>query len=384
MNRYDFTTVKPDRSTDCNVYTRMDAMGITTPDAIPFAVAEMMFPIAPPILDALHKTADNAYFGYRQNEAPFRQAVCAWMAKKGAALTPEQIVPSHGVVTGLGNAIRAYTQPGDPVLIQPPVYGPFMQVLRENERRIVENPLILRDGRYEMDFADMEQKLLQGVKLFILCSPHNPVGRVWTRAELSRVHALCARFGVPVLSDEIHQDILRPGVEFTPYMLLDPDCAAFSAASKTFNIAGLSQAYFYTKNEEKLRLFENAAKRDSGEVFNPFGMAATAAAYTHGEAWMREMLAVVYENADMLQSRAEALGLPMPRLEGTYLCWLDMRPLGLDAKALQELLVRAGIEATQGSFFGPVGEGFIRLNVACPTQALQAAIARLERALAQR
>lgn len=380
--RYDFTTIKPDRNTDCCVYTRMEEMGIQDADAIPFAVAEMMFPIAPPILDALHQTAENAYFGYRQNEEPFRQAVCAWMAKKGVELTKEQIVPSHGVVTGLGNAVRAYTKPGDPILIQPPVYGPFMQVIRENERRIVENPLVLRDGRYEMDFADMEEKLLQGVKLFILCSPHNPVGRVWTREELTRVHALCARFDVPVLADEIHQDILRPGVAFTPYASIDPSCAAFSAASKTFNIAGLSQAYFYSKDENKRALFEKAAMRDSGEVFNPFGMAATAAAYMRGEEWMREMLTVVYENADMLRERVRALGIAMPKPEGTYLCWLDMRTLGLDAAALQALLVRAGIEATPGAFFGAAGDGFIRLNVACPSLCLQTALARLEREIA--
>ncbi len=380
--RYDFTTIKPDRNTDCCVYTRMEEMGIQTPDAIPFAVAEMMFPIAPPILEALHQTAENAYFGYRQNEAPFRAAVCAWMAKKGVALTPEQLVPSHGVVTGLGNAVRAYTKIGDPIMIQPPVYGPFMQVIRENERRIVENPLVLRDGRYEMDFADMEQKLLQGVKLFILCSPHNPVGRVWTREELARVHELCARFGVPVLADEIHQDILRPGTEMTPYALIDPDCAAFSAASKTFNIAGLSQAYFYSRDEEKRALFEKTAMRDSGEVFNPFGMAATAAAYTQGEGWMREMLSVVYANADMVRERVRAMGIAMPLLEGTYLCWLDMRALGLDAAALQALLVRAGIEATPGAFFGAAGDGFIRLNAACPALPLQNALSRLERAIA--
>ncbi len=382
--QYDFLTVSPNRKTDCTVYTRLAQMGITAEDAVPFAVAEMMFPTAPEILAALHETVDNAYFGYMQNEAPFRRAICAWMADKGVRIEEKNIVPTHGVVAGLGFALRAFTAPGEAVMIQPPVYGPFRRMVEENGRKLVENPLVERDGRYEMDFADMEEKLEnQQVKLFILCSPHNPVGRVWERETLERLHALCARHGVLVLADEIHQDILPFGAAFTPYATIDPSCVAFSAASKTFDIAGLSQAYAYSADEERIKVLEAAAKRDASELFNPFGMAATAAAYTRCGAWMHEMLGVVADNIRLLEAylAAELPMLHMARPEGTYLCWLDMRELHMTEKERGALMLRAGMEITDGLFFGTGGEEHVRINAACPRACLLAALPRLKAAV---
>lgn len=378
---YDFTTVKPDRNTDCTVYQRLDELGIKQQDAIPFAVAEMMFPVAPPILKALHRTADNAYFGYRQNEMSFREAICKWMAEKGVSVKPEQIATTHGVVAALGSAVRAFSEAGDSVLIQPPVYGPFFDVIKNNGRRLVENPLAFKNGRYEMDFEDLEAKLRsQNIKLMILCSPHNPVGRVWERETLERLHGLCARYGAQVLADEIHQDILPFGAKQTPYALIDPLCISFSAASKTFNIAGLSQAYAYSADKGKLERFIECAQRDAAELFNPFGMAATAAAYEDCGDWMKEMLAVVAENIEFAR---EFIGKRLPKLqmarpEGTYLCWVDMRGLGLTQKDTDALLQRAGMEVTPGCFFGTQGKSFVRLNVACPKRCLEAALLRLE------
>ena len=378
---YDFTNVKPDRNTDCTVYERLDSLGVKQTDAVPFAVAEMMFQPVPQVLSALHRTADNSYFGYRQNEKEFRKSVCAWMAKKGVKVEPDEIVATHGVVAGLGFAVRAFTNVGDAVLIQPPVYGPFFDVVRNNGRRLVENPLKVKDGRYEMDFDDMEAKLkTENIKLMILCSPHNPVGKVWERETLERLHELCDRYGVEVLADEIHQDIIPFGKTQTPYALIDPKCVAFSAASKTFNIAGLSQAYAYSADHDKVKKLNEGAIRDSSELFNPFGMAATVAAYNEGGEWMKEMLCVIGDNMkfayDFISQRLPALKMTLP--EATYLCWVDTRDLGLSVKETDALLLRAGMEVTPGSFFGSEGEGFIRLNVACPKHCLETALARLE------
>lgn len=382
--QYDFESVKPDRSTDCMVYNRLHEMGIDAADAIPFAVAEMMFPTAPEIIKALHATAENSYFGYMQNELPFRKAVCAWLSKKGVSAETENIVPTHGVVAGLGIALRAFSSPGDAVLIQPPVYGPFRRVVMENGRRLVENRLVQRDERYEMDLADMEEKLKnEKPKLFILCSPHNPVGRVWERETLERVYALCKKNHTQVIADEIHQDILPFGAIFTPYATIDPSVISFSAASKTFDIAGLSQAYAYSADKEKVKRLKEGAERDAGELFNPFGMAATSAAYEHCERWMGEMLEVVAQNIRLLDAflREELPMLHMTPPEGTYLCWVDLRELKLSAKEKDALMRRAGMEITDGTFFGTGGEDYIRVNVACPAEPLRAALKRLKTAV---
>lgn len=380
--RYDFTSIRPTRAADSRAYAKLDAMGFFDEAAVPLGVAEMMFPTAPAILQALHDIVENAYFGYMQNEAPFRAAVCRWMEERRGlkGLKEEQIVATHGVVAALGFSIRAFSKPGEGVMIQPPVYGPFARLVRENGRRLVENRLLLRDGRYEMDFADMEEKFQrEKPALFLLCSPHNPVGRVWTRAELERVHALAAQYGVQVVADEIHQDILPFGIPFTPYASVEPGALCMSAASKTFDIAGLSQGYAYCMDEVRLSRFRTQAARDAGDCFNPFGMAATAAAYTHCAGWMEEMLAVTADNIRFIKAFVDEKlpGVSMSMPEGTYLCWLDMGALGLSEAEKGALLRRAGLDITDGLFFGTGGEGHIRINAACPRRCLEAAMERL-------
>jgi cystathionine beta-lyase len=286
-------------------------------------------------------------------------------------------------------AVRAFTNEGDGVLIQRPVYYPFSHAIHPNNRKIVNNPLIFSDGRYEIDFVDFERKLAEsGAKLFIFCSPHNPVGRVWSREELKRLGAICLEHGCTIVSDEIHCDFVFPGNKHTVFASvsreLEDSLVTCTAPSKTFNLAGLQISNIIIRNEELRRKFRAEIHRTGCSEANIFGLAACRAAYESGGDWLRGLLAYLNANLSFLREFLRE-NIPRARLvepDGTYLIWIDFRPLGLSPAALNELIVnKAKLWLDDGAMFGEEGAGFQRVNIACPRATLSAALTRLKAAV---
>ena len=369
--RYDFETLIPAKDRCAPVWDMIRRGGVTDPDAICYGVAETKFPLAPEIKAALHACVEDEYFGYIEgnNDA----LVCDFFARRhGWALQPEWLTQSYGVVSAIGVCIRAFTEPGEGVIIQTPVYNPFAENILMNDRRVVENPLLRKETRFEMDFEDLERKAADpAAKLMVLCSPHNPVGRVWSREELLRVWDICSRNGVTVVSDEIHCD-LTYGAKHTMFGSVSPEaeqgCVVCTAPSKTFNVPGLVTSNIIVPNPELRECFR-AEMDKAGHFLNIPGLAAEAAAYTVCDVWLDELQSYLGENAALFY-RLVKEKLPnawMPEMEGTYLAWLDLNDLGLDDEALQKLVMeQAQLYVNMGHIYGKEGRGFVRVNLACP------------------
>lgn len=287
-----------------------------------------------------------------------------------------------GVVTAMGIAIRALTEPGDGVIIQTPVYPPFAGSVRNNGRTLIENPLKCVDGVYTMDFEDLEEKAAHA-KMLLLCSPHNPVGRVWTTEELKKLGEICVKHGLYVLSDEIHFDLDYTG----RHMVLTEACPELqnhaiicTAPSKTFNLAGNALSNIFIANEEIRKKFQADQNVHCGHFLGTFGYASTTAAYEGGEAWLDALLLHLQKNRQILIERMHRIipGAVFSPLEGTYLQWIDLSCMGLPQDKLMEKLEQAQIYVNDGATFGTGGEGHIRFNLACPTSAIEAAMDRLE------
>ena len=285
--------------------------------------------------------------------------------------------------------VNTFTHPGDKVIVQPPVYYPFFSVIKDNGRQIVNNPLIYKDGRYYMDFDDLESKAQDPqVKLLILCSPHNPVGRVWTKKELIRLGEICIKNNILVISDEIHCDILYPGITHTPFASVSEEFALSSltctAPSKTFNLAGLQTSTIIIPNKIYYNEYKNFLERVHLTQNNAFGLVALQAAYRHGEEWLDQLLAYLDEN---LRTLIESIDREIPQIkvvrpEGTYLVWLDCRGLGLDTEQLNDLMInKARVAFDDGIWFGIGGEGFQRINIACPRAYIHEAVKRIKKAV---
>ncbi|MEA5016600.1 MAG: MalY/PatB family protein [Candidatus Limiplasma sp.] len=349
---------------------------------LPLWVADMDFPAPPQVLADLQKAAAHGIFGYTAPKEPYYEALIGWFSSRyGLSFTRRDVVKTPGVVFALAQAVRAFTRPGDGVLIQPPVYYPFYQVIRDNGRRVVENPLAYRDQAYGLNLEDFERKVReQHVKLFLLCSPHNPVGRVWTRSELEAMNAICRRHGVDVLSDEIHCDFIYPGHVHTSFALVNENAVIATAPSKTFNLAGLQVANLIVKNAGLRRLLQEEIARSGYSQLNTLGLAACQSAYQKGGPWLEGLLAYLGENLRLIRSFL-AEKLPKVRLvepQGTYLLWLDFSAYGLPQEELDRRIVQgAGLWLDSGTMFGPQGEGFQRLNMACPKATLSTALGRL-------
>ena len=359
---------------------------------LPLWVADMDFPAAPPIQAAIRKRAEHGVFGYASKGKRYLSAVAGWMQRRhGFLVEQEWIVPTPGVVPGLHLCVRRFTKPGDKILIQPPVYHPFRYSIERNQRVVAANPLILDNGRYQMDFAQLEQTCQDPeVKLAILCSPHNPVGRVWSTDELTRFAEICTRHDVLVMADEIHGDLIMPGHKFVSYGSLDESLTenviVGTAPSKSFNLAGLQTANLIIRNQtlrEELR-----AEMAATGLFtvNPFGIVATEAAYNEGEPWLAAVISHIDANLDLLEAYVSEHIPPLKviRPEGTYLAWVDCRALGLAGDALHSLMMdKAKIYLDRGDVFGPEGEGFMRFNVACSRSILEQALSRVRREVDQ-
>ena len=362
-------------------------------DVLPLWVADMDFQAPACVLEALHRAVDHGIFGYSEAKGDYFDAVSGWFRDRfGWKTRPEWLVKTPGVVFSISVAVQALTEPGDAVLVQPPVYFPFYSQVQENGRRIVRNPLRLENGHYEIDFEDLERKLRdEAVKMLILCSPHNPVGRVWTEAELRRLGALCERYGVTVVADEIHCDFAFPEHPHTMFLKANPQLAGqtlvCTAPSKSFNLAGLQASNIWIPDEGLRERFQGVMRRVGYSALNTLALEACRAAYAGGAEWLDQCRDYLRGNLDFLRDFLTER-LPEVRLiepEGTYFAWLDFRALGLSAEELERLVLRdARLWLDGGGMFGPEGDGFQRVVLACTRKTLREALERLARAVKDR
>lgn len=358
---------------------------------IPMWIADMDFKCPPSIAKAMKEAADREIFGYMAPDDEYYAAITNWYDRRfNWHIEKDEVIPMPGVVFAIATVIKALTEPGDKVLICEPVYYPFRGMIEANGR-ITEVSELKSNGRthYEFDFEDLDQKLAaDDVKLFILCSPHNPVSRVWTREELLKIAHLCAKNNVPVVSDEIHSDLVYGGHKNTPFALvadeLRDNFVICTAPTKTFNMAGIQASNVIAKNPE-LRKKINRAMEATG-CFEPnwMGMAALKGAYNEGEEWLEELLKYLEHNVEIVREElAKTDGkVKLVEPEGTYLLWLDCSALNMDDKALDEFFVhKTGLRFDAGTMFGESGSGFTRMNIACPEKTLREALERIVNAV---
>jgi cystathionine beta-lyase len=358
-------------------------------DLLPMWVADMDFQSPAPVIQALVERAQHGFFGYPWRSPAYYDSIIGWMRKRHSwDIRREWIVNAPGVVSALDLAVHALTQPGDKIVIQPPVYFPFFSIVRNNGRQLVENRLKFENGHYRMDLQDLEKQIDARTKALILCSPHNPVGRVWTPDELAALGELCIRKDLLILSDEIHSDLILNGHKHTPLATLTEELAqrtcTLIAPSKTFNLPGLGASAVIIPNGKLRTAFNNAVENFGLQVGNVFGIVALQAAYQYGEEWLKQMLDYVEGNvAYATRFLAERIpGIKFACPEGTYLLWLDCRGLGLSHTALRDLIIKqAKVALNDGPEFGSGGEGFQRMNLACPRSILEEGLVRIERAV---
>lgn len=385
----DFDTVPNRRGTNCFKYDFAREMGMPE-DVLPLWVADMDFPTAPAVLERLHALAEHGIFGYTGVKDAYFSAVHNWYAQRfGWETQRSWLVTTPGVVFAIAIAIRAFTQKGDAILIQQPVYYPFADKVTENDRQLVVNPLVLKNGRYEMDFADMERKIVDNrVKMLLLCSPHNPVGRVWTKEELLRVGEICQKHGVLVVSDEIHADFTYAGHTHRVFASVKSEFADFTitctAPSKTFNLAGLQNSNIFIPNRQLRHAYKKELSACGCGGTNCMGMAACQAAYEAGADWLEQLKQYLAGNLAYIRQflREKLPDIALIEPDGTYLVWLDLRKLGLTEQQQRQLIVQdAKLWLDTGTLFGQGGEGFERINIACPRTTIEQAMQRLEHAV---
>lgn len=361
-------------------------------DVLPMWVADMDFKAPEKVIDAIVQRAEHGIFGYTVIDDDVKNAIINWVAKRHQwNINAESLSFSHGVVTSLHMAIQAFTEPHDKVLIQTPVYTPFFNVIKQHDRTVVENPLVFDDNYYKIDFQDFEEKLKTGVKAFILCSPHNPIGRVWSADELKELARLCLKYDVLILSDEIHADLIYPGIRHTPIASLSEEIArqtvTFMAPSKTFNLAGLQASYMITPDKTKREQLDDQLAKQGLSQLNTLGNTALEAAYNHGEEWLDELKGIIKENHDYVVDMLEqhATGLTVTRTEGTYLLWIDCSALQLDSDALKTFMAeKAKVGLNAGAAYGDEGKQFMRMNIACPKATVEEGVNRIINALQNR
>ena len=363
-------------------------LGFPIPDdMIPMWLADTEFACPPVIVDAVKERAAKRIYGYCTPMEDYYQAICRWQQKRfGWEISPDWILPIPSVVAGINIAIRAFTDAQDGVIIQQPVYDPFEAIVNHTGRTLVVNQLLEQNGHFEINWAELERLAADPKNtMMILCSPHNPVGRVWTQEELNRVIDLCARNQVMLVSDEIHSDIVFSGHKHTPLLALDAKTAEhailLSAPSKTFNVAGLKMSHAIIPGKSIRDAFLKTQVAYSLDVKNTFGIESTVAAYTpQGEEWLEQLLAYLEGN---VQTVEDFLSQKLPkahmiRPEGTFLCWLDLSDFGFtDEELLQKIIRQAGVICVPGPWFGRGGQGHMRLNIGCPRKMLLAALERI-------
>ena len=394
--KYDFDRVFDRKNTDCVKWDLAEEL-FGYREIIPMWVADMDFPVAQPIIEALQRRAEHPFYGYTRPGSHVVEAVVERMKKKyGWKIEPEWVVFTPSVIPALNAALRLLTHPGDQVILQPPVYHPFFPAVTGSGCQIVNNVLKLINGQYQMDLVDLESKLAahgsmpgggNRIKALILCNPHNPVGRLWQRDELEKLGEIAAHYGITVISDEIHCEIIFKGYQHTPFASISPEFEQNSlvcmSPSKTFSLAGLEISNIIIPNRKLREGFLNAS---SGIMPGPnlFGYVALEAAYRQGDEWLEQALAYLQDNLafmlDYFKTKIRRIQVIHP--QGTYLVWLDCRGLGLNGQVLKQFFTgKAKLGLDEGAKFGVGGSGFMRMNIACPRLLLAEALRRLEMAV---
>lgn len=356
---------------------------------IPLWVADMEFKAPPAVLKALQKRLDHGIFGYTMRDDEYFEIIQNWLKLRYNWHVPKSSISfSPGVVSALAMSVMAFTKPGDKIIVQSPVYFPFFTTVENNGRRILNNQLKLIDGQYEMDFDDLEKQVDHNTKMIILSNPHNPVGRAWTKGELSKLADFAAEHNLLVVSDEIHADIIFSGHKHTPFASVSEDAAIRTitcmAPSKTFNLAGLSTSVVVSEDKDLLEEYNQMVDNYHIGLTSPFGLEALKAAYGQSEEWLDELIVYLEGNRDYIHQfvTSELDGVKSILPESTYLHWLDFRELGLSEDRVNHLLVKqAGIGLSNGAMFGAGGEGFQRLNFGCPRKTIEEALERLKKVL---
>lgn len=382
----DFDRIIDRKNTRCLKYDFAVKRGMPE-DVLPLWVADMDFETSSYIEDALTERVKEGIFGYSDVQTPYFEIIRDWMVRHHDWEPQEKwLIKTPGVVFALAMAVKAYTDPGDKVLLQQPVYYPFSEVITDNGREVVSNDLVLtEDGTYKIDFADFEQKIIaNGIKLFLLCSPHNPVGRVWTKEELEKIGDICVKHGVTVVSDEIHNDFIWEGTH-TVFAGIKKEfvdnSVTCTSPSKTFNLASMLISNIFIPNQILRRKFRKEMDRAGISQLSVLGLVATEAAYAHGDEWYAAMKNYVRDNIAFAKTYVEKNlpGVRMIDTQGTYLIWLDFRQTGLTVEELdRKIIYEAGLWLDSGKIFGKTGEGFERINVACPRAVLQEALDRIQ------
>jgi cystathionine beta-lyase len=386
---YDFDTVIDRLPTSSSKWSyRKQRTGVE--DVIPMWIADMDFACAPEIVEAIKARAAHPIYGYTVRTDAWYNGLINWMKKRHdwSRIQRDWICFSPGVVAGFNMTIQAYSHPGDKVILQPPVYYPMKNAIFNNGRQMVENPLKIVNGRYVMDYEDLEKKIDGRTKMIILCSPHNPVGRVWTRSELEQLVEVCERKDIVIVSDEIHLDLILGKIKHTPTAIVSEKAmqktVTLVAPSKSFNVAGLTNSAAIIPNKKLRDAFLNVLQNNSVGGGNIFGAVAQEAAYAHGEPWLEELLVYLRGNLKYFEDfLAEKIPvLKVYPLEGTYLAWVDCTSLGMDDASLKEfMLKKAKLWFDEGTMFGSGGSMFMRINLACPRSTLKIALERLEKAV---
>lgn len=383
---YNFDEILDRRGSSCVKWDVKELFGVG-PDAdlIPMWIADMDFPVLPQVEEAMHKRVDHPAFGYNTPTPGCLPALCSWYERRHKwTFTPDQVICGIGVVTMLRFTIEAITSPGDKIAVFSPVYDPFFAIVKNTNRSLVDLPMTEKDGHYSLDLTAFEQTLKDGVKAIILCNPHNPIGKVWTKEELTDIGDLCARYGTYVLSDEVHGDMALFGNHYTPMGLIpsvQDQLIVYTAISKTFNLAGLHQSAIIVPNARLREKLDQTLK--GAWIMGPNILAFTAmeAAYTHGDIWVDEVTAYLSDNASYVEQQVADF-MPKVKLshhEGTFLMWMDLRCLGMSSDLLTLTLGRDyGVGLGNGAHYGSQCDGFMRLNIACPRATLEKGIAAIK------
>ena len=377
--KYNFDEIIPRRGTNCVKWDRCD-----DPNMLPLWVADMDFRAAPCIQQALQKRLDHGIYGYVEVPESYYESVINWFSHRhGWKMEREHMLYTTGVIPAIAAILQAITKPGDKVIMQTPVYNCFFALIRNAEDVLVENPLVCKDRYFQIDFEDFERKIVEeNVKVFLLCNPHNPVGRVWKREELTRLGDICLKHNVFVISDEIHNELVMPGYHYTPFASVKPEfaynAAVCTSSSKSFNIAGLQIANITVPNARIRELINKSININETCDVNPFGVVALQAAYTpEGEEWLEQLMTYVHGNYEYLCEFIEKY-LPQIRVtrsEGTYLAWVNCEALGMNSVELEEKLrTESHVWFTNGQAYNPTGSTYMRINLACPRAILKEAL----------
>ncbi|NLY04465.1 MAG: pyridoxal phosphate-dependent aminotransferase [Campylobacter sp.] len=385
--KFDFETILDKRGLSSTKWLWMKEKNSNVPEGIvPFSVADMEFKLAPALTSGLKDCIKRSFLGYTRADDEYYEAVISWFKRRhNLKIRKSTIITTPGVVFALQTAIRAFSNVGDSIIIMPPVYYPFFSVTQKTGRKVLENRLNFKDGMYSINFKDLEKKAKEA-KILILCNPHNPVGRVWSKDELTKIGEICYKNQVLVISDEIHCDLVMSKHKFTPFMSLDKKFRSITctAPSKSFNIAGLQASNIIIKDKNLRNLYKKELEKVGIRSLNTLAYEAVKISYNECEEWLDEALKVIETNRNLVQNfiKERISVIKVCDMEGTYLMWLDFRELGLSCKELEKFMVKdALIFSDEGYIFGKNGRGFERINIACPTKVIQDAFKRLEKAL---